>query len=142
MRSYLILELVGAPADVSHNRAAAIVSALRPFCRAVHWTIPLGQTRCGDFSDLGLTALGVDVRGWRGEERELIGKLNGLAATIRRLNLKPFVHGIGSVSLATNAVCAGFEYVSGDAVHKTLSGLENAYRFEARDLFSHLLRGR
>lgn len=89
-----------------------------------------------------MTALGVDVKGWKGEERELIAKLNGLAATTKRLSLKPFVHGIGSVSLATNAVCAGFEYVSGDAVHRTLSGLENAYRFEARDLFTHLLKRR
>ena len=48
----------------------------------------------------------------------------------------------GAVHLATNVVCAGFEYVSGDAVHRTLSGLENAYRFEARDLFTHLLKRR
>lgn len=67
-----------------------------------------------------------------------MGKVVGAPADVSHNRAAAIV----SVSLATNAVCAGFEHVSGDAVHRTLSGLENAYRFEARDLFTHLLKRR
>ncbi|MBV8535492.1 MAG: hypothetical protein JO128_07860 [Alphaproteobacteria bacterium] len=58
------------------------------------------------------------------------------AAAAKRVGLVAYVHGLQSVSLATSAIGAGFDFVDGDVVKSVVDQPQAAYGFDMSDLFA------
>lgn len=139
LRKYLLFEIVGIPVDVPQVRLSDVVPYLRTFCRTISCQVGLEQENFGKFRSVGVHDVGIDLGAYPYPEARLMKMTDAFARRAHREGFSTFVHGIRSTSLATSLVCAGFDYLSGDAVHPAFPRLEHAYRFQAADLFSHLL---
>ena len=120
LRPYIVFEIVDPIIGFIASHIPPAVSLLRPFSRAVLLRLNLDHPRFEDFLNVGLHSIGVDVADSTLPETELIRKLELFRARADRFGLRCHVHGTKSVSLTTASVCAGFEYVAGDAVAGTI----------------------
>ena len=66
--------------------------------------------------------------------------INNMSAFVSMAQTSQIDHtaalGISSLSLTTSAVCNGFDYIGGSAIHDHVDAPDNIYRFENEDLFS------
>lgn len=139
-RQYVVFEVDGVPSGVAPARIQSIVNDIRPFARAVRCRVPMPFDDIQRLSFTGLEAVGYDLRSSKLTEALTMPLLDAMAASARRARMRCFAHGIDSLSMATVAVCAGFDYLSGDAIHKAMPELDAARRYEPHDLIAHMLR--
>lgn len=140
LRAFLILEVCGIPEDVPQLRVMELVAPLSPYSRARTVRVPIGRTKFESFQDVQVHALGVDLSETGRSESEIFMLYNRFVDAAGRAKLRTFVHGLRSLSLASAAVCAGFDYVDGDAVRSATDAPESVYRFRSVDLFRALSR--
>jgi len=128
--------------DLPKTQAYWFLVALRKYCQQVFCEVPMGQKT--DFlllRNAGIDALGVRLGGGEGSEQETIRLLNGFGAQAKTARIPVlFVMDVPSLSLATSAVCAGFDYLGGVAIHGAVEKPDNIYRYHHEDLFGGLLR--
>lgn len=114
---------------------------LKGFCRHVFAEAPLRR----DVNFRYLYNTGVDVVGVRldktaASEQEMIAILNGFSAKAKAVKIpKTFVLGISSLSLTTSAVCAGFDFLGGPAIHEAVAQPDTIHRYRHQDLIAGLL---
>jgi len=120
LRPFIVFEIVDPIVGFIASHIPPAVSLLRPYGRAVLLRLDLDHPRFEDFLNVGIYSIGVEVADSALPEGELIRKLELFRARADRFGLRCHVHGVKSISLTTASVCAGFEYVAGDAVAGTI----------------------
>lgn len=109
---------------------------LRTLCPHVFADIPLRR----DINFNYLHNSGVDVAGVRlakGDmpEPDLIPILNSLSNKAKALKIKKtFVFDVASLSITTSAVCAGFDFLGGAAIHGPVDKPDSIHRYHHADL--------
>jgi hypothetical protein len=141
VRRHLILELVGLPDGVPEGRVIELLNVIRQFCLAVNIRVCLPETRFAALAGARVHAVGVALDEEEGDERDLFCKMNDFTTAAEKANLKTYLHSTPSRSLSVAALCSGFDYVAGDGLATAVGTPDPAYRFNAIDLYSGLLRG-
>ena len=116
LRPFIVFEIVDPIIGFVSSHIPPAVTLLRQYGRAVLLRLDIDHPRLEDFLNIGLHSVGVDVADSALPEGELMRKLELFRARAERYGLRSYVHGLRSISLTTAAVCAGFEYVSGEVV--------------------------
>jgi hypothetical protein len=140
LRNLITFELVGTPDDVPQLRLQQLVPSLRTFSRAVSVRTDLGRHNFTNFRDSGIQTVGIGLPNRVLAEASVIEMMDAFAQRAEKAGLPCFVHGVHTTSLSTAAICAGFGYLDGDAIHPVMRTIDNAFRFEAEDLFAGLRR--
>ena len=129
-RSFLTYEVISAPSDVTPIRVQAIVRSLKPLGRGVYWRADLQAPHLPDLEYTGIDALGQKLDESLADESEMMKCLDAFARKMKGLRIETFLHGVPSRSLAINAFCANFSYISGEAVHAKVDRLDHLRSFE------------
>jgi hypothetical protein len=135
-RKLLMIEIDGVPAGVPQARLLDMIAPLRRNCRAVMLRL---RIEGGDFASLkgcGAKAINVDIGEYAGTEAAIIPQMNRFARLAREKGgLESCVLGADTTSLATAALGAGFDYISGDAVAKPVDHPRGLVDFSSANLF-------
>ncbi len=113
---------------------------LRVLCPHVFAEIPLRR----DINFSYLHNSGVDVAGVRLNkksmtEQEILNLLNNFSAKAKTLKIPQiFVLNVASLSITTTAVCAGFDFLGGRAIHDIVKKPDNVHRYHHADLIKGL----
>lgn len=141
-RQYLIFLVTGTAEEISLKDPYWFAAPLRAYCRHVFAEVPLRR----DINFNYLTNSGVDVVGIQLNrstvpEQEIISILNGFGAKAKAFKIpQTFVLGVSSLSLTTSAVCAGFSYLGGTAIHGDVAKPDIIHRYKNEDLLSNLIQ--
>jgi len=138
-RRFLVIELIGLPNGVPRGRLLDVSLSLKEYSRAR--IVKLSLDRLADLSiiaDTNFLATGIDVYGAAGSERILMKKIEAFAKAASRHLLKTYVHGLPSLSLTTAAVCAGYDYIDGDAIASLVETPTGLAALEAEGLYMKL----
>ena len=138
-RKLLVLEVVDAPKDIPQFRISDTVAKMRAKVRAVLGRVTLDSTDLDNWKGFGLHAIGFDLSEHPLAEEAALKEMEQFTARAKQLGLRTFVYGVKSLSLATSAVAAGFDYIEGDVVHSPVVTPESILRFNSKDLFARLL---
>ncbi len=134
-RNLVIFELVGVPEKIPSARLFELAVQFRRFSRAVILRTPIAGGQAYRTAETGIFAIGADLSGNDSSEAALMRHMERLAAAATNVGLQSYIHGIGSVSLTTAAVGAGFDYIDGDIINSVVDTPRDAYRFEARNIY-------
>lgn len=139
-RKLLIFELVAVPEAIPANRLLELAIQFRRFSRAVILRLPIVHFQMPVPTETGIFAVGADLSDTERSEAELMRHMERFAAAAAKAGLRSYVHGLGSVSLTTAAVGAGFDYIDGDMITSVVEAPRAAYRFEARNIYANPFR--
>lgn len=141
-KKYLIFLLLGIPSNVHESNIYRFSVPLRKHCHAIYAQIPL-DTR-SDFRvirECRFEAVGVRLHKGKGGEKHLLAALNSFAHKSKASLIgKIFALDVMSLSVTTSAVCAGFDYLGGPAIHECVVRPDNVYRYRHENLFTDLLK--
>jgi hypothetical protein len=93
------------------------------------------------FADARVFATGVALGRETASESEIIERMNTFTHKTERAGLRTYAFELATRSLASAALGAGFDYISGAAIGTLVDAPERAYRFETVDLYADILRG-
>ena len=143
-KQYLIFVVMNQFQTIPSKNPYWFAAPLRSFCRHVFAEIPLRP----DVNFNYLRNTGVDVVGVRleekvGSEQKVLNILSGLSVKAKALKIpKTFVLGISSLSLTTSAVCSGFDFLGGPAIHDAVDNPDTIHRYRHQDLVSNLTKNK
>lgn len=140
-RQYLILVLLDLPGDIAQMEIERCVSELRKCARRVY-----AQTEISfdvDFQMLGKA--GLDVVGIcldkSIEEKRVMEMMEFYSRKAEQSGVREiFAFNLSSLSLTTSAVCSGYTYLGGKAIHGLVKSPDHIYKFENEHLFKGLLK--
>jgi hypothetical protein len=135
------LLIVGLPETLPAKDAFWFVPLVKNhMCRAIFAEIPLD-----DMPDMqilkgsGIDALGVSLPA-NPVEADVMPQINDFEKNIAGSGIsRSFILNVPSLSLVTTAVCAGMDYLGGDAIHDNVPEPSSMYRYKHEDLISALL---
>ncbi len=138
-RAFLMLLVMNMEDGVAPKKAYWFAKPLRAFCPYVFAEVPLRR----DLNFRYLAESGVNVAGVRLDknlpEQEVITVLNGFGSKAKSHKLpKTFILGVNSLSITTSAVCAGFSFLGGSAIHDAVEKPDTVHRYQYEDLISEL----
>jgi len=133
----VIFELIGVPEQIPPGRLFELAAHFRSVSRAVILRTPVTRSQIYFPYETGIFAVGADLSGAEQGEAELMRHMERLAAATAKAGLRSYIHGLGSVSLTTAAVGAGFDYIDGDTITNVVDAPRSAYRFEARNIYAN-----
>lgn len=137
-KKLLVLELLDTPQDLPSLRIKDTIAQIRHTVRSVLVRVPPDVPRLTLFSEAEVHAVGFD---WLDEpvpEKTLMMKMERFVERAEKAGLQTFIYGLTTLSMATKAVSAGFDYIEGDVVRQPVDTPENIQPFESKDLFSKL----
>jgi hypothetical protein len=138
-RNYLVMEIVGVSDNVPANRLVEAVGTLKSVARSV---LARTEVNCRDLAPLraaGTHAIGVDIRDVPGGEPEALDFMNRYIELATKAGTKTFLHSLDTMSLATAAVCSGYDYVDGEAIASLVGEPRRLRRFGTSDLVARQL---
>lgn len=141
-RKCLVILVMKDPATLPGKDAYWFVARLKHYCREVLVELPLAPgINFHYLADAGVETVGVRIpRDVTGAEREIIGRLNVFSAEAKKAGLpKLFMFDVPTLSLTTFAVCAGFDYLGGPAIHEGVDKPDYIYRYRHADLIADLM---
>ncbi|MBI1216100.1 MAG: hypothetical protein GC185_09820 [Alphaproteobacteria bacterium] len=141
LQKCLEILLTGLPAELPAKDAFWFVPLLKSnLCRSVFAEVALESAQdMAAFAGSNLDALGVCLPA-SPAEATLMPHINAFKDRIAPGGVpRAFVLNLPSLSLVTTAVCAGFDYLGGSAVHAGVPEPSHMYRYQHEDLLSSLL---
>lgn len=139
IRRDIIFELVGIPDLISQRSEMELVSGLKNMGRSVIVPARLNRTHFEELHSRGLDTVATDIGDFEGNETEIMQMMDAFSLGAAQVNLKTVAYGLNTLSLATMAVAAGFDYVGGSAIHDIVDNPEHVFRFQSEDLFAKLM---
>lgn len=137
LRALLVWEITGTPEDAGERDLFAMVSALKPYGRAIFLRRNLTGTDFDIPAAVGVHSIGADLGGATESETSIAARLDKFADAAHRAGLRSHVHGLTTSSLSLAAVSSGFHYLSGDAVCASTEAPWGVLPFDAERLFLH-----
>ncbi len=131
-RKFMVWEIIHRTTDTPSPTSC---EAMKRFCRAIVFRL---DENWSDFSILAGTEIhgvGFDCFGSRSTEDQLIAAMNRFTERAEPSGIWTFVSGVGSKSLATAAVCAGVDYLYGDAIVAPTDAPQGIHQFALEDIF-------
>lgn len=139
-RNLLVLEVTGLPDGTPRGRLLDASLALKAYSRARIVMIPCDRlNEVSMIAEANFLAVGFDLQGRAASETVLMARLNAFAAAAANYRLKPFVHGLSSLSLTTAAVCAGFDYIDGEAIAPLMDAPSGLTAFDEATPYKRLI---
>jgi len=139
LRRYIVWEVIDAPESVPARDVRAAVSTLMPFGRLVLWSVALERRDFKGLARGGVTAVGVDLRQFRRPEEALLPALEMFAENTDKCGIRCYLLGLDTLSLVTTAICAGFSYLSGNAILPSVETAHGIVRLESAGIYLRLL---
>jgi hypothetical protein len=136
----VIFELLGVPDGVPQSRLLEITGIVKPFARAIMMQVPLTRTSFFEASDTGLFAVGTYIGLQNGTEPQVMAAMDRFAAAANKAGLRTYAHALPSLSLASAAIGAGFDYIDADVISPAMTVPGEVRRFGIRDLYGKLQR--
>lgn len=139
-RKYLLLFVMNDKDTQPPKNSYWFAKPLRTLCPHIFADIPLRR----DINFNYLHEASVDVAGVRlnkdsMSEQEAIPLLNALSAKAKAAKIrKTFVFDVKSLSITTSAVCAGFDFLGGAAIHAPVEKPDSVHRYHHADLVKQL----
>lgn len=141
-RRRVVWEIVQSPWEAWHNHLSDIVSSLCHLGRAVMLRTDLSMilqrevaSRFSKLKSAGIHAVGLDLGSSRESEASLFPKLEQFAARATDAGLKAYVLGVRSMSVASEAACAGFDHIGGAAIAEPVARPEDIRSAEIGSLY-------
>jgi len=141
-KRWLIFLLLDLPAHTHQINIPKFSVPLRQHCYAIHAQVPLDlKVDFALFRECRFEALGVRLGKTKGNEKQLIEMLNAFTEKAKKSYIKKtFVMDVASLSVATSAVCADYDFLAGPAIHDVVLQPDSIYRFKYESLFTDLLK--
>ena len=140
-KKYLVFLVIGLPEKIIQLNMNQYFGALKKQGQALYAQVPL-NTKV-DFltlSNWGVDAVGVRVKAFHKNEKNLIDRLNQFSEKAKSLRVpKVFALDIPSLSLTTSAVCSGFDLLGGDSIHSPVVTPESSYVYAYQNLFEDMI---
>lgn len=140
-RAFLMILVMNMEDGLPSTQACWFAKPLRSLCPQILAEIPLRR----DINFHYLHNSGVNVAGVRLNaensmpEQDVIALLNGFSIKAKSLKIpRTFVLGVNSLSLTTSAVCAGFDYLGGPAIHEAIDRPDAVHRYRYENLLTGL----
>lgn len=127
-RPYLIWELTYPHIGMSNQPIMQAASLLRLYGRAIMLHVSLDYRNFDNLTAAGIYAVGANIANHTESEAEVIRKIEIFKVRAERNGIKVYLHGVSSLSLATAAVCAGFDHIDGDIIAQPIDnpdGIQN-----------------
>ena len=140
LQQYLVWEITNAAVGGWHSQTHVAVAAIKQFGRAVNMRLPLDHPHFRDLAAAGIHAVGIDLNDYAAHEAELFVKLDDYARKAGAERLRTYAYGVKSTSLAEAAICAGFDYLCGEAIVGQMAAPRGIFPFTKADLFARALR--
>lgn len=138
VRKHLVFELIATGTDLPERRIREIVQYLRLRCRSVIVRIAPNAKSMMPWKMLGIHAIGCDFSGQIENDKQIHTMLEKFAELAEESKLLSYVQGLTSLSATTAAVCAGFNYIAGDALPEFVDSLAGVEPFSDKMLFKSL----
>ena len=135
MRQFIIFDLVHLPEGVPQIRLAEFVTALVPFGSAVLARVALPCKSIAKYGEIGLHAIGIDLRGDKTPEIELIPRINQFVAEAERHKLWTYVRSLGRSSMVMAANMAGVRYVAGERIGPLVEVPVHIHKYSWEDMW-------
>ena len=140
-RPYLVLYIVNSEKKKLPLKDAYWFAApLRQLCRHVFAEIPLRRDINFNYlRNTGIDVAGIRIDGTATSEQETISLITSFCTKAKALKIPlTFITGVTSLSLTTSAVCAGFDFLGGGAVHNAVDRPDNVHKYRHEDLIKML----
>lgn len=83
----------------------------------------------------GVDVVGVRIDKQKANEQETITLLNNFSAKAKLLKIsQTFILDVPSLSITTSAICSGFDFLGGSAIHDPVEKPDNVHRYQHADL--------
>jgi hypothetical protein len=138
-RSHIVWEIRAKSSGLLDTQLLPAVATLRPYGRSVIVCGDLPPACFRQMAAMGVHAMGLNLAAATGGEREVIRKLELLAAHASTHRMRAIAHDCHKVSLTAAAICAGLEYLDGDAIAPIVSNPTDPFRFSLDDVYRPLL---
>lgn len=135
---YLVWELIYPHIGISNGPVQQAASVLKPHARAILLRVDLDYPQFDDLAPAGVYAVGTDLADRTQSEAELIHKLEIFKTRAERSGLKAYLHGARSLSLATAAVCAGFDHIDGGIIAPPIDNPEGIQTYRIESVYAHV----
>jgi EAL domain-containing protein (putative c-di-GMP-specific phosphodiesterase class I) len=116
LRPYIVFELVEVPEGAPQSRLAELVTALRPFSKAVISQIAIGSRNYAAYQGIGLQAVGIGIRRAKLSPREIDAEIVRLCTSARRIGLSTFLNGVSTPEILRSAKEGGVQFLTGRAI--------------------------
>lgn len=136
-RGLLIFELAECTSGMPHSRLTDLVSAVRPFCRAVIARVEGGLEPPRDWRSTGLSGLAValDVAE-PAPELTIMERFKRFARSVTGPRTLVVAHGLNRRGLVLSAWSEGFTHVSGQVISDESRAGNRAIRLTGADIFA------
>lgn len=138
-RRFLSFRIEGLPSSILKMGGARVTFGLKKYGRSV--TAEIKAEGKMDFTGLlysTFSAAELNISAMQGEEQATLKTLQSfLAQAVAAEIPKTAITNVSSLSVATAAVCMGFDALSGPAVQAAVPMPQGAYPFHHRDLFKN-----
>ena len=135
MCRFLVFELVGVDPRVYHEALLRAVILLKPYGRAIILNRPIEHSNFKNVETIGLHSVGPDLSLYRGKEESLQKKMEEYVERANQSGFKTYIAGLSSTSMATAAICAGFDFVGGPAIAMLTDRPSGIVDFKLENLF-------
>jgi hypothetical protein len=126
---------------VPEARLLEITSPLRAHARAVIARLRPDITDFSQFAAARIAAVSCDLSEQNGSELALMQQMARFGRGAAKTGVATYLRGIGSLSLATAALGAGFAHIDGDAVAPMVDQPHGVVQFSLFDLYDPALKG-
>ncbi|MBM3600077.1 MAG: hypothetical protein FJX35_17850 [Alphaproteobacteria bacterium] len=127
----LAFHVLDLPAGVPQTRVVEVVSQFRPWVLGFVCRLPLARPEIERFTGSGLIGLTTDAGGTITPSETQYEHMRSFAAAAREAKLRSMFVNARTVSLASAAVRAGFDFVNGDAIVRMVARPGRVYQLEA-----------
>ncbi len=140
-RQYLIFVLLDLPDNVAQIEIERCVRELKKYSRRIY-----GHTEISIdidfrlFKDPGIESIGLCLD-TETDEKQLMDMMDFYSRKAAQCGFRElFALNLSSLSLTTSAICSGYTYLGGKAIHGFVKNPDHVYRFENEHLFKGLLK--
>ncbi|CAK0768129.1 hypothetical protein WCLP8_410008 [uncultured Gammaproteobacteria bacterium] len=137
-QSYLVWELIYPHIGIANTPLHQAIAVLKPHARAILLRVDIGYPQFDDLAAAGVYAVGADLPHQSRREGETIRKMEAFKIRAERGGLKAYLHDVGSLSLATAAVCAGFDHIDGAIIAAPIDNPEGIRSYKIESLYAHV----
>ncbi len=138
LQPYLVWELTYPHLGISNAPIQQAASVLKPHARAIMLRVNIDYPHFDDLIAAGIYAVGTDIAECSQSEGELIHKMEAFKTRVERSGLRAYLHGVRSLSLATAAVCAGFDHIDGRIIAPPIDNPEGIQTYRIESLYAHV----